>query len=183
MEKKKKPLKCELLSCIWLSATAWTAAHQAPLSIRFPRHEYWSGLLFPSLGDLPDPEIKCGSPALQADSVLSEPPELRKMGMGYIWVHWAMVCQVWVRSVLSSISIEPWFAKSEFDQYVSMVSSISKHLATGSIHMHGAVYVNCFKNQSLAIALYGIGVRRNMKHEQERHMPTFRIGSECNLLD
>ena len=39
------------------------------------QEEYWSGLLFPSPGDLPNPGIKPGSPALQADSLLSEPPE------------------------------------------------------------------------------------------------------------
>ena len=43
-------------------------AHQAPLSMRFLRQEYWSGLLFPSPGDLPDPGIEPVSPALQADS-------------------------------------------------------------------------------------------------------------------
>ena len=48
---------------------------QAPLSVGFPRQEYWSGLLFPSPGDLPDPVIEPGSPALQADSLPSEPPE------------------------------------------------------------------------------------------------------------
>ena len=49
------------------SATPWIVAHQAPLSMGFPRQEYWSGLLFPSLGDLSDPGIKPGSLALQAD--------------------------------------------------------------------------------------------------------------------
>ena len=39
-------------------ATAWTVAHQAPLSVEFFRQEYWSGLSFPSPGDLPDPGIK-----------------------------------------------------------------------------------------------------------------------------
>ena len=48
--------------------TPWTAAHQTPLSMEFSRQEYWSGLPFPSPGDLPDPEIKPWSPALQADS-------------------------------------------------------------------------------------------------------------------
>ena len=52
----------------------WTVAHQAPLSMRFSRREYWSGLPFPSPGDLPDPGIKPGSPALQADSLLTELP-------------------------------------------------------------------------------------------------------------
>ena len=51
----------------------WTAAHQAPLSVGFSRLEYWSGLPFPSPGTLPNPGIKLGSPALQADSLLSEP--------------------------------------------------------------------------------------------------------------
>ena len=44
------------------------------LSMRFSRQEYWSGLPFPSPGDLLDPGIKSGSPALQADSLLAEPP-------------------------------------------------------------------------------------------------------------
>ena len=47
---------------------------QAPLSMEFPRREYWSGLPFPSPGDLPDPGIEPGTPALQADSLLSELP-------------------------------------------------------------------------------------------------------------
>ena len=46
--------------------TPWTVACQAPLSMGFSRQEYWSGLPFPSPGDLPDPGIKSRSPALQA---------------------------------------------------------------------------------------------------------------------
>ena len=53
-------------------ATPWTVARQAPLSMRFSRQEYWSGLPFPSPGDLPDPGIKPGYPALQADSFPTE---------------------------------------------------------------------------------------------------------------
>ena len=52
--------------------TPGTAAHQAPLSIGFSRHGYWSGLPTPSPGDLPDPRIKPGSFALQADALPSE---------------------------------------------------------------------------------------------------------------
>ena len=52
--------------------TAWTVACQAPLSMGFSRQEYWNGLPFPSPGDLLNPEIKTGSPALQPDSLLSE---------------------------------------------------------------------------------------------------------------
>ena len=54
--------------------TPWTVAHQAPLSMEFPRQECWSGLSFPFPGDLPDSGIKLGSLALQEDSLPSEPP-------------------------------------------------------------------------------------------------------------
>ena len=53
--------------------TSWTVALQAPLSMEFPGQEYWSGLPFPTLGDLPDPGITPRSPSLQADSLPSEP--------------------------------------------------------------------------------------------------------------
>ena len=52
----------------------WTIASQAPLSMRFSRQEYWSGLPFPSPGDLPNPGIEPRSPALQVDSLPAEPP-------------------------------------------------------------------------------------------------------------
>ena len=61
------------LSHVWLYATLWTVAYQAPLSMGFSKQEYWSGLPFPFPGDLSDPGIKPGSPALQADALLSEP--------------------------------------------------------------------------------------------------------------
>ena len=67
-------LLVKLLSRIWLFATPWTVAHQTLPSMGFSRQEYWSGLPFPSLGDLPDPGIEPGFPALQADALLSEPP-------------------------------------------------------------------------------------------------------------
>ena len=60
-------------SCLNL-ATQRTVARQAPLSMDFSRQEYWSGLSFPSPGDLPDPRIEPQSPALKVDSLPSEPP-------------------------------------------------------------------------------------------------------------
>ena len=54
------------------SVTSWTIAHQTPLSMGFPRQGYWSGLPLPSPGDLADPGVKPRSPALQADSLLTE---------------------------------------------------------------------------------------------------------------
>ena len=74
----------QLLSQVQLLATPWTVARQAPLSKWFFRQEYWSGLPFPSPGDLPDPGIEPGSPTLQADFLPSEPPE--KEGWSS-WIH------------------------------------------------------------------------------------------------
>ena len=62
------------LSQVQLFVTPWTVAHQAPPSMGFSRQEYWSGLPFLSPGDLPDPGIEPRSPALQADTLNSEPP-------------------------------------------------------------------------------------------------------------
>ena len=55
-------------------AIPWTITLLSPLSMGFFRQQYWSGLPFPSPGNLPDPGIKPGPPALQADSLPSEPP-------------------------------------------------------------------------------------------------------------
>ena len=57
----------------------WTAAYQAPLSMEFSRQEYWSEVPLPSPGDLPDPGIELGSPALQADALPSEPPGIAQI--------------------------------------------------------------------------------------------------------
>ena len=63
-----------LLAQLCTSATPWTVARQAPLSMGFSRQEYWSGLPCPPPVDLPDPGIKPGSPTLQVDSFPSKPP-------------------------------------------------------------------------------------------------------------
>ena len=68
---KRKSVSPSLVSD---SATLWTVAHQAPLSMGFSRQEYWSGLPFPSTGVPHNPEIEPGYPALQADSLLSVSP-------------------------------------------------------------------------------------------------------------
>ena len=65
--------KSESVSCSIVSNSLRPHAHQAPLFMEFSRQQYWSGLPFPSPGDLPDPGIEPGSPALQADSLPSEP--------------------------------------------------------------------------------------------------------------
>ena len=71
---KKLKVKVKSFSCFRHFATPRTVAHQAPPSMEFSRQEYWSGLPFPSPGDLPDPGIQPRSPALWADALPSEPP-------------------------------------------------------------------------------------------------------------
>ena len=66
-------------------AIPWTVALQDPLSMEFPKQEYWSGLPFPSPGDLPDLGIKSSSPTLQAESLPTEPPG--KPQLPYSWAH------------------------------------------------------------------------------------------------
>ena len=63
----------QLLSHVQLFAASWTVACQAPPSMEFSRQEYWSGMTFPSPGDLPDPEIKSTSPALAGGFLTTEP--------------------------------------------------------------------------------------------------------------
>ena len=70
-------MKVKSLRCVRLFVTPWTVARQAPPSMGFSRQEYWSGVPFPSPGDLPGPGIEAGSPALQADALPSEPPGIR----------------------------------------------------------------------------------------------------------
>ena len=82
------------LSHVWLFATLWSIAHQTPLSMGFSRQEYWSGLPFPSPGDLPNPGIEPRSPTLQADALTSEPPGKPNiegtcafLNYGFLWVY------------------------------------------------------------------------------------------------
>ena len=72
------------LSRVRLFATPWIVAYQTSLSMGFSRQEYWSGLPFPSPGDLPDPGIEPGPPALEADALTSEPPGKPKINYASI---------------------------------------------------------------------------------------------------
>ena len=72
---------CLFMKSCWLFTTSWPVAHQAPLSMGFPRQEYWSGLLFPFPGDLPDQGIKPKSSVWQANCLSLnhlESPSLEK---------------------------------------------------------------------------------------------------------
>ena len=91
--KESERKKVKSCSRVWLFVTPWTVAYQAPPSIRFSRQEYWSGLPFPSPGNLPDPEIEPRSPALEAEALTSEPPGkpaiLRRQAQSYRFWHMA----------------------------------------------------------------------------------------------
>ena len=78
-------VKVKSLSHVRLFVTTWTVAYQAPPSMEFSRQEYWSGLPFPSPRDLPNSEIKPESPALQADTLPSEPPGTLQYGSNNIY--------------------------------------------------------------------------------------------------
>ena len=104
-------------SCLTL-AIPWTVALQAPLSMEFPRQECWNGLPFTSPGDLPDPRIKLGSSALQADSARS-PMNLsstikrqkNKCLLRMIWLlidfdHRKRTCQTWIQPFLITCTLE-----------------------------------------------------------------------------
>ena len=67
-------VKVKSLSCVRLFVTPWTVAYQALPSMGFSRQEYWSGLPFPSPGDLPNPGIEPRSHTFQGDALISEPP-------------------------------------------------------------------------------------------------------------
>ena len=74
------------LSRVRLFATPWTVAHQASSSMGFSRQEYWSGLPFPSPGDLPNPGIEPRSPTLQAEALTSDTREAIKLWInGYMY--------------------------------------------------------------------------------------------------
>ena len=70
----KTKVKVKSLSSVQLFATPWTVAYQASPSMGFSRQEFWSGLPFPSPGDLPNPGIELRSLALEADALTSELP-------------------------------------------------------------------------------------------------------------
>ena len=81
-------------SHVWLFAALWTVAYEAPLSMGFSRQGCWSGLPFPSPGDLSDPGIESRSPALQADCLPSEPPGklyYRWTGIKTQWSGWTQI--------------------------------------------------------------------------------------------
>ena len=103
-------MKVKLLTHVQLFATLWTVAYQASPSMGFSRQEYRSGLPFPSPGDLPDPWIKPRSPALQADTLPSEPQGKHKIVFKK-WpiIFWHFYNKQFLCPVLPSISCQGCF--------------------------------------------------------------------------
>ena len=85
-----KKVKVKVLSCVQLFVTPWTIAYQAPLSTGFSRQGYWSGLPFPSPGDLPNPGIEARSPTSQAEALLSEPPGKLNVCKNMVYFPWVI---------------------------------------------------------------------------------------------
>ena len=82
--------------------TTWTLAHQAPLSIGFPREEYWSVLPFPTPGDLPDSGIKPMSPALAGRFFTSEPSG-KPLKSSYWFINAVNLVQSWIYAHVISV--------------------------------------------------------------------------------
>ena len=104
-----EPVK--LLSHVRLFAIPWTVAYQSPPSMEFSRQEYWSGLPFPTPGDLPDPEMEPRSPALQADALPSELPgkQFSSTFYGYMVDIQKKVCIIITTIIIISIiSLTKW---------------------------------------------------------------------------
>ena len=136
------------LSCVRLFAPLWTVAYQPPPSMGFSRQEYWSGLPFPSPGDLPDPGIEPGSPAFQADALTSEPPGKSRMKQqnGTMKQHWRRLLRVpWTASISNQSSlkeISPEYSLEElllklklqyFDHLMRRAYSLEKTLMLGKL--------------------------------------------------
>ena len=71
--RQREVVVAQLLNCIWLFVTPWTIACQGPLSLKFPRQEYWNGLPFPSPRDLPNPKIKPACSQLPGRCFITKP--------------------------------------------------------------------------------------------------------------
>ena len=86
--------------CLTL-ANPWTVARQAPLSMGFLRQEYWSGLPFPSAGNLPNPRIEPASPALAGRFFTTEPPAIPLGAMGHsICWHTDFVVVIFYKTII-----------------------------------------------------------------------------------
>ena len=111
------------LSHVLLFVTPWTVAHQVPLSMGFPKQEYWSGLTFPPPGDIPDPGIEPTSPELAGRFVTRVTWEAQPLFLPPILAFIALFCFDWFL-ILQSIRISILFgtAISQLDSGLTMLA-------------------------------------------------------------
>ena len=136
-----------LVTChVWLFKTPWTVAHQDPLSMEFPRQEYWSGLPFPFPGHLPNPAFEPASPAFQADSLPSEPPGKSRSSLKWCQFHFKLPLVILFQSIplpIQPFIIYPSIHPSNYlSNYASIHPSIQA-LTLPSTHpssMHPSIY-------------------------------------------
>ena len=102
------------VSYVQLFSTPWTAARQAPLSMEFSRQGYWSGLPLLSPGDRPNPGIEPGSPALQVDSLPSEPPGKPSFSRVPVWYDLREPSHKSGQSLLSARAFSPFSFTNSF---------------------------------------------------------------------
>ena len=144
-----------LLNCVWLFAASWTVAHQALLSMGFPRQEYWSGLPFPSPGDLPHPGIEPRSPTLQADALTSEPPGKPIYCIKIMWM-WALSLSFRISYLLYSWemwddTVSTWWMKwGEWHRYYDIAFGYSPFCLKKALYGFYLAYVNCQHHYSYA---------------------------------
>ena len=101
-------VKVKSLSRVQLFVTPWTVAHQASPSMGFSRQECWSGLPFPSPGDLPYPGIEPRSPVLKADALPSEPPGKPVLIYTYTHIYTDKMKTLEFIPTLSGSNMIPW---------------------------------------------------------------------------
>ena len=124
-------MKVKSLSRVRLFATSWTAAHQVPPSMGFSRQEYWSGLPFPSPGYLPNQGIEPRSPAMQADTLTSEPPGKPKYSKFKILI---------ISSVMRSVHFLQHFVKCSSGPQLRLMQKYKIKSISGLINLYPSFY-------------------------------------------
>ena len=174
-----------LPSHVQLFVTSSTVAHQAPLSMGFSRQEYWSGSLFPSPEDLPDPGIKCGSPALQAYSLPLVPPIFHKSRENIPMLFWSQeiylpLCMyVCINLSIHPVFLEKFWIHSKIEQKIQRscvyLAPIYAQLSPWSTSHTGLVHLLSLMNltdttiiiQSLSFTLgFTLGVVYSMDFDK-----------------
>ena len=145
-----------MLSHVHLFMTPWTVAHQAPLSMWISRQEYWSGLPFPSPGDLPDPGIEpesLVSPALAGGFFTTEPPGKPPLSEG-------LCSNIWVKIFLFLTCL------STSKEILSVLAKVSRKQSNLSWMLHSTVVPPLMQKPLYPQSnnnLYAIGHHQKMK--------------------